>query len=218
LGTCQPWFAARGGKRRFLRRNWLMNDLRNRALRAAQEKAGQNQREADARAEQQRQWEAQVVAAAEAACEKELGVKAKFSMYTVLAADGVETAERAACTEVEGVRVTFRKYWLGSNAGDGQQYEWRLSPGLVGLGEAIQARENAARAKTEHEARLAPVRLARTCNWCGEVVTIRWDGHTVRDDFPTARANAEAVAEHKKRYCRKVPWWRRIGHEGWGTG
>jgi hypothetical protein len=158
------------------------------------------------------------VAAADAACEKELGVKAKFSMYTVLAADGAETAERAACGEVEGVRVTFRRYWLGSNVGDGHQYEWRLSPSLVGLGEAIQARENEAKAKAEHAARLAPVRAARTCNWCGEVVTTGWDGHTVRDDFPTEHANAEAVARHKKRDCYKVPWWRHIGHQGLGTG
>jgi hypothetical protein len=202
-----------------LRRGYLMNDLRDRALRAAQEKAAQDRREADARAERQRQWEAKVVEAAEAACEKELGVKTTFSMYTVRDAEGSETSERAAHASIVGVGVTFRRRWLGPNASDGRQYEWKLSHGLVELGKTIQTREDAAKAKAEHEARLAPIRAARTCSWCGQVVTIGWNGHTVTDDFPTERANAEALALHKKRDCYKIPWWRAIGRQGMpGTG
>jgi hypothetical protein len=148
----------------------------------------------------------------------DLGVNVKFSMYTVRDAEGSETLERAAHASIEGVAVTFKKLWLGPNAGDGKQYEWTLFPDLAGLGAAIQAREDAVKAKAEHEARLAPVRAARTCNWCKTVVTINWNGETVTDDFPTERANAEALAQHKKEDCYKVPWLRRIGHQGLGTG
>ena len=116
-----------------------MNELRNRALRAAQEHAEQRKREAAAEAARQQQYEADLVRAAEAMAEKEFGMQVKFTVrdHVVDHRDYENIYARRAVAEIEGVTVVLEPP-IG-------QWPWRLSHDLASLGAVIQDRENAAR-------------------------------------------------------------------------
>jgi hypothetical protein len=174
-----------------------MNDLRDRALRAAREQAEQREREATKKAEAQRQYEERLIAEAEALCEQTLGVKAKFHTRPVYHPDGgIELGKISVYTVIEGVSVEY-------HPADGHYYqEPTLSHDLARLGAEIQEREDAARQKREREAHEAAEKAVRTCDWCGEVVP-RVHGSD------RSLLGAEAVAWHKKfDHCHKRRWWR----------
>jgi hypothetical protein len=192
-----------------VRRDYLMNDLRDRALRAAQEQAEQREREAAAAEVAEQQRREQLITEAEALCEQTLGIKAKFTADWVYRHYDDPTGYLQVGSMIEGVQVIYHP--AGFN-----YPQAKLSHDLASLGAAIQARENTAKEEAERKVRLASVRAARTCNWCGEVTRYRWNGETVTETFPSAKDNAEALAHHKKWDCRKVPWWK--GRSGWGTG
>src|SRR5215813_4130885 len=102
---------------------WAMSDnLRERALAAAKVEADQKAHERAQYEKRVEQWEAELIAAAEAAAEEVLGVHVPFSIYTGRDSDGVENGERAACAGVEGVRITFRRHWRRGN-----EEQWKTS-------------------------------------------------------------------------------------------
>ena len=170
-----------------------MSDIRDRALRAAKEQAAQRHQEASAAAKREQRCREQQLADAEALCEQELSVKAKFAIeMVVLGPEGGEVPQ--IVTYIEGVRVN---YYPESTQYGGRVAPPKLSHDLARLGADIKWMEEARRKKQVEE---AAFRKARTCDWCGEIATSRshYESH------------AEAVAAHKKWDCRKAPWWRRL--------
>lgn len=175
-----------------------MNDLRDRALRAAREQAEQRERDAVAKWKRERD---RYIADAKALCEQTLGVNVKFTCKrrTNLYEENYSSVEIS--TVIEGVTVIYYPWGAGSH---------RLSHDLARLGVDIQAAETAAKESARREVRMASARRARTCKWCGEVVSIRSDTRSASKGFPSDEQNADAMAEHKKRECRKAPWWKRL--------
>lgn len=110
-----------------------MNDLRNRALRAAREQA--EQRERDAVAKWNRESE-RYIADAEALCEQTLGVKTKFTCKRLINPYEENYSSVEISTVIEGVTVNYYPWCSGS---------YRLSHDLARLGVDIQVAEKAAK-------------------------------------------------------------------------
>jgi hypothetical protein len=105
----------------------VSDDLRERALTAAKAEADQKEHERAEYEERVQQWKDQLLDAAQAECERVLGVRAEFSIWRVPHHDSGYTGEVAARADIEGINVTYRLrrdmdgngYW-GSLGSSGQ--------------------------------------------------------------------------------------------------
>ena len=171
-----------------------MNELRNRALRAAQEHAEQRKREAAAEAARQQQYEADLVRAAEAMAEKEFGMQVKFTVrdHVVDHRDYENIYARRAVAEIEGVTVVVvAAHWPVAVAAIARPGEPRRS-------DPRTARTLLGRTRRNRSSEWRPRNPADVAGVARSPVVRRFH-------------QREAVAHHKKWACTKVPWWKRRG-------